>query len=96
MVSLNRAVAVAMVHGPAAGLELLDGVADRLGDHHRLHSVRGHLYEMAGDRAAAVDEFRIAAAGTISVPERDYLVAQAARLANELGNSRVADRAPSE
>ena len=96
MVSLNRAVAVAMVHGPVAGLELLDGVADRLGDHHRLHSVRGHLYEMAGDRAAAVDEFRIAAAGTISVPERDYLVAQAARLANELGNSRVADRAPSE
>jgi len=96
MVSLNRAVAVAMVHGPAAGLELLDGVADRLGDHHRLHSVRGHLYEMAGDRAAAVDEFRIAAAGTISVPERDYLVAQAARLAHELGNSRVADRAPSE
>jgi RNA polymerase sigma factor (sigma-70 family) len=96
MVSLNRAVAVAMVHGPAAGLELLDGVADRLGDHHRLHSVRGHLYEMAGDRAAAVDEFRIAAAGTISVPELDYRVAQAARLANELGNSRVADRAPSE
>jgi RNA polymerase sigma factor (sigma-70 family) len=88
MVSLNRAVAVAMVHGPAAGLEQLDGVADRLGDHHRLHSVRGHLYEMAGDRAAAVDEFRIAAAGTISVPERDYLVAQAARLAHELGTRR--------
>lgn len=96
MVSLNRAVAVAMVHGPAAGLELLDDVADRLGDHHRLHSVRGHLYEMAGDRAAALDEFRIAAAGTISVPERDYLVAQAARLAHELGDSHVADRTPSE
>ena len=96
MVALNRAVAVAMVHGPAAGLELLDGVTDRLGDHHRLHSVRGHLYEMAGDRAAAVEEFRIAAAGTISVPERDYLVAQAARLAHELAVSNVADGAPSE
>ena len=85
MVSLNRAVAVAMVNGPATGLEMLDGVAERLGDHHRVHSVRGHLYEMAGDREAAVDEFRAAAAGTVSVPERDYLVAQAARLAAALG-----------
>ncbi len=84
MVSLNRAVAVAMVRGPATGLEMLDGVAERLGDHHRVHSVRGHLYEMAGDREAAIDEFRAAAAGTVSVPERDYLVAQAARLAAAL------------
>ncbi len=84
MVSLNRAVAVAMVHGPATGLEMLHGVAERLGDHHRVHSVGGHLYEMAGDREAAIDEFRAAAAGTVSVPERDYLVAQAARLAAAL------------
>jgi len=55
-----------------------------LGDHHRVHSVGGHLYEMAGDREAAIDEFRAAAAGTVSVPERDYLVAQAARLAAAL------------
>jgi len=84
MVSLNRAVAVAMVHGPATGLEMLHGVAERLGDHHRVHSVGGHLYEMAGDREAAIDEFRAAVAGTVSVPERDYLVAQAARLAAAL------------
>jgi RNA polymerase sigma factor (sigma-70 family) len=93
MVSLNRAVAVAMVHGPATGLEMLGGVAERLGDHHRVHSVRGHLYEMASDREAAIDEFRAAAGGTMSVPERDYLVAQAARLAAALdGEPRRASR----
>ena len=41
MVTLNRAVAAAMAYGPRNGLELLDGLADRLGDHHRLHAVRG-------------------------------------------------------
>ena len=49
MVTLNRAVAAAMAHGPDAGLALLDGLGDRLGDHHRLHSVRAHLLEQAGD-----------------------------------------------
>ena len=87
MVSLNRAVAEAMVHGPETGLQLLDGLGDQLGHHHRLHSVRGHLYEMAGDREAAIAEFRAAAAGTMSVPERDYLVAQAARIAAEIDGS---------
>ena len=50
MVALNRAVAAAMVHGPAAGLDLLDGLGEHLGDHHRLHSVRAHLLEQAGER----------------------------------------------
>ncbi|HEY3724173.1 MAG TPA: DUF6596 domain-containing protein [Acidimicrobiia bacterium] len=80
MVTLNRAVAVAMVDGPDAGLELLDGLDDRLGDHHRLHAVRAHLLEQAGRTEAAIAEFRAAAAGVTNLPERRYLVTQAARL----------------
>ncbi len=81
MVTLNRAVAAAMVEGPAAGLGLLDGVRDRLGRHHRFHAVRGHLLEMAGDRAGAAAEFRTAAAGTANLREQHYLTAKAASLA---------------
>ena len=54
MVTLNRAVALAMVDGPLAGLALLDTLDDRLPGHYRLAAVRGHLFTMAGDRAAAV------------------------------------------
>jgi RNA polymerase sigma factor (sigma-70 family) len=81
MVALNRAVATAMVHGPGAGLALLDGLGDRLGDHHRLHSVRAHLLEQAGDGRHAIAEFEAAAARTTNLRERDYLVMKAARLA---------------
>jgi len=81
MVALNRAVATAMAHGPQAGLALLDGVAGRLGDHHRLHSVRAHLLEQAGDTGSAIAEFGAAAARTTNLRERDYLRAKAARLA---------------
>ena len=63
MVTLNRAVAIAMVDGPDAGLALLDELGDRLGDHHRVHSVRAHLLELRGDSEAAIAEFRAAAAG---------------------------------
>ena len=80
MVSLNRAVAVAMADGPAAGLASLNGLADRLGDHHRLHSVRAHLLELAGDTAAARTEFAAAAARTANRRERDYLTTKAAQL----------------
>jgi RNA polymerase sigma factor (sigma-70 family) len=80
MVRLNRAVAAAMAGGPADGLTLLDGLGDRIGDHHRLHSVRAHLLEQAGDLQAAVAEFRAAAARTTNLPERQYLTTQAARL----------------
>jgi RNA polymerase sigma factor (sigma-70 family) len=80
MVALNRAVAVAMVHGPEAGLTLLDAVAGRLDGHYRLDAVRAHLCEMAGDVDAAVAHFRAAAARTTSTPERNYLITQAARL----------------
>jgi predicted RNA polymerase sigma factor len=81
VVTLNRAVAEAMVAGPAAGLALLDGVRAQLGGHHRFHAVRGHLLEMAGDGAAAAAEFRAAAAGTANLREQHYLVAKAASLA---------------
>jgi RNA polymerase sigma factor (sigma-70 family) len=80
MVALNRAVAAAMVHGPATGLDLLDGLGERLGDHHRLHSVRAHLLEQAGDADAAITEFRAAAARTDNLRERNYLATRAARL----------------
>jgi len=81
MVRLNRAVAAAMARGPDAGLALLDGLGERLGDHHRLHSVRAHLLEQAGDSAAAIAEFRAAAARTTNLREQQYLTTKAARLA---------------
>jgi RNA polymerase sigma factor (sigma-70 family) len=81
MVALNRAVAMAMAQGPGAGLALLDGLAGQLGDHHRLHSVRAHLLEQAGDTGGAIAEFEAAAARTTNLRERDYLVTKAARLA---------------
>ncbi len=80
MVRLNRAVAAAMAHGPDAGLALLDGLGERLGDHHRLHSVRAHLLEQAGDREAAAAEFLAAAARTTNLREQQYLTTRAARL----------------
>ena len=83
MVSLNRAVAAAMVHGPSAGLEMIGALeADgRLTGHHRLHATRAHLLEMAGDHDAA-DGYRTAARLTTSLPERAYLTTRAARLTN--------------
>jgi predicted RNA polymerase sigma factor len=77
MVRLNRAVAAAMVDGPAAGLALLEGLDAKLGDHHRLHAVRGHLLERTGDSAAAAEAFRAAAAGTTNLRERAYLTTKA-------------------
>jgi RNA polymerase sigma factor (sigma-70 family) len=80
MVTLNRAVAAAMARGPAAGLALLDGLDEKLSDHHRLHSVRAHLLEQAGETTAAIAEFRAAAARATNLREQHYLTTQAARL----------------
>jgi RNA polymerase sigma factor (sigma-70 family) len=82
MVSLNRAIAAAMVHGAAAGLERLAAVDSdpRIAGHYRLDAVRAHLLEMAGERARAIAHYRAAAERTVSVPERNYLLAKAARL----------------
>jgi RNA polymerase sigma factor (sigma-70 family) len=82
MVKLNRAIALAMVEGPKAGLAslaALDG-DPRLAHSHRLAAARAHLLEMAGERAAAMAEYRRAAAGTDSLPEQRYLNARADRL----------------
>ncbi|GAA1125406.1 sigma factor-like helix-turn-helix DNA-binding protein [Kribbella jejuensis] len=80
MVTLNRIVAVAMVHGPAAGLRLLDDVDPALRDHHRLAAVRAHLLELAGDAAAAREAYELAARLTQSTPEQVYLLGRAASL----------------
>jgi RNA polymerase sigma factor (sigma-70 family) len=82
VVTLNRAVAVSMVHGPRAGLALL-GTLDtdeRMAHTHRLEAVRGHLLELAGDADAARDSYRRAARMTASLPEQQYLALRAARL----------------
>ena len=81
MVALNHAVAFAMVHGPAAGLDLLTTLAadKRIANHHRLHAVRAHLLEMAGEGVAAAEAYRIAASHTASVPEQRYLTLKAAQ-----------------
>ena len=84
MVTLNEAVALAMVDGPSAGLDLLrtlDGDT-RMEGHHRLAAVRAHLLETAGDAPAAREAYRDAARGTTSLPERRYLESRAARLAD--------------
>ena len=80
MVTLNRAVAVAMADGPDAGLDLLAGLDEQLGDHARLLAVRAHLQERAGDWEAAIAGFRAAAARTANLREQQFLMTQAARL----------------
>jgi predicted RNA polymerase sigma factor len=83
VVTLNRAVAIAMVNGPLAGLAVLgtlDG-DERMAHNHRLEAVRAHLLERAGELAAARDSYRKAARMTASIPEQRYLALKAANLA---------------
>src|SRR5580704_8752403 len=85
VVALNHAVAVAMVRGPRAGLDLLGGLRgdERMTSGHHLHAVSAHLLEMAGERAAARDSYLEAASRTSNLPQQRYLRARAARLAGE-------------
>jgi RNA polymerase sigma factor (sigma-70 family) len=89
MVTLNYAIAAAMVHGTRKGLELLDELDGdgRLAGNHRLNAVRAHLLEMAGDQQAAIAHYQAAAGRTASEPERNYLLTQAARLRESSGNA---------
>ena len=82
MIMLNHAIATAMVDGPSEGLRLLGRLESdpRLAGHYRLAAARAHLYEMLGNRVRAVADYRSAADLTASIPERDYLIARAARL----------------
>ena len=84
MIVLNHAVAAAMVHGPRKGLELLNALDSdpRLAERHRLEAVRAHLLEMAGEHEAAITNYRNAASRATSLPERNYLMMQAARLSD--------------
>ena len=80
VVTLNRAVAVSIVHGPSAGLALLDTLDERLRGHYRLDAVRAHLFERAGDTQTALEHYRAAASRTTNLAEQRYLGGQAARL----------------
>jgi RNA polymerase sigma factor (sigma-70 family) len=82
MIALNRAVAVAMVDGPDAGVALLDDLSRdaRIKDHYRMDAVRAHLLERAGKISAALPFYAAAAEKTSSIPERNYLLLKIARL----------------
>ena len=84
MVELSYAIAAAMVDGPETGLALLDALDGdvRIAGHYRLDAVRAHLLERAGDRERAIAHYRRASERTTSIPERDYLLIKAARLAS--------------
>jgi len=79
VVALNEIVALAMVDGPRAALARLEEAEPALAGYHRVHAVRAHLLEEAGDRAAARACYRRAAELTLSLPERRYLLDRAAR-----------------
>lgn len=73
VVSLNRAVAVAMVDGPRAGLALIDALAAQLPDYHLLHSARADLLRRLGALAEASDAYRRALALAANDSERRFL-----------------------
>jgi RNA polymerase sigma factor (sigma-70 family) len=80
VVKLNKAVAVAMVYGPAAGLDLVDAAQAQLPGHYRLDSVRAYMLELMGDASGAARHYAAAARRTTNLIERRYLLRQAARL----------------
>ena len=80
IVTLNKAIVVAMIDGPRAGLALLTTIESKLPGYHRLPAVRGHLLEMLGHTSAAVTAYRLASEMTTSIAERDYLLLRAAAL----------------
>ncbi|MFG2432770.1 RNA polymerase sigma factor [Streptomyces sp. NPDC048590] len=89
MAELGRAVALAMVRGPRAGLSAVAALEDRLADHHRLDAVRAHLLERAGDLDGARAAYGRAAGRTLSTPEARYLRMRAARLGGHASEEAV-------
>jgi predicted RNA polymerase sigma factor len=81
VVELNRAVAVGMAHGPAAGLAALATLTGGpLAGHHRLAAVQAHLLEASGDEAAAAEGYRTAARLATNAREQRFLALRASRL----------------
>jgi RNA polymerase sigma factor (sigma-70 family) len=80
VVTLNRAVATAMVHGPVQGLAVLESAEAALKGYHHVDAVRAHLLELSGEHAAAAAGYAAAAARATSLPERDHLTKKAAEL----------------
>jgi predicted RNA polymerase sigma factor len=82
VVELNRAVAVSMAFGPAAGLEAVDALSrtGALEDYHLLPSVRADLLSKLGRHAEARAELKRAAALTRNERERDLILARAAAI----------------
>jgi predicted RNA polymerase sigma factor len=90
MVTLNRVVAVSMVHGPRVALEQL-ATAEQdaaLASHHRVEAVRAHLLEQVGDVDGARRSFELAARRTLSMPERQYLEGRARGVTDDCGQGR--------
>ena len=83
--SLSRVVAVARVHGPAAGLDALAELESdrRVAGYHRLLATRAHLLGLAGQHGPAASAYRDAARRATSVPERRYLSRMAADQAEQ-------------
>jgi len=80
VVTLNRAVAAGMAHGPQSGLAMLDKIEGPLTHHHRYLAVRGHLLELSGDLAGAAAMYRLAARRTTNLAEQRHLQLRVARL----------------
>lgn len=87
MTTLNKAVALAEVHGPSAGLAILDTLADdpHLAGHHRLHAARAFLSERNGETTEALAAYREAARLATSLVEQRHLEGRARRLADRSG-----------
>jgi len=91
VVELNRAVAVAMAFGPAAGLEIVDTLTSEssLDTYHLLPSVRGDFLKKLGRLDEAQAEFERAASLTRNARERELLLDRAAACARELAGEQV-------
>jgi RNA polymerase sigma factor (sigma-70 family) len=85
VVALNHAVAVSMVSGPGAGLELLRTLESdtRMSGNRRFHAVRAHLHERDGNPAAALAAYQAAARHATNTQQQRYLSQQITRLQNQ-------------
>lgn len=81
MATLNKAIALAEIHGASAGLAILDTLGDdpRLAEHHRLFAARAFLLERDGDTVAARAAYREAARRATSTVEQRHLERRARR-----------------